>query len=620
MTGLKHFTDLHTLNKAQTKQLCTEIREYLINTIAKNGGHLSSNLGVVELTVALLKVFHPPQDDIVFDVGHQSYTYKLLTDRWDLFPTLRQEDGISGYPDPKESQYDAFISGHSSTALSVAFGFALTKKQSGDTSSTIALVGDGALTAGEAFEALNNIGHYQLNVLALLNDNEMSISRNVGSLSLSLSKLRSSLFYRSMKMKYRSRLHNIGIIGDLLIQFWDFLRQVIKKLFSIKVIFEEMGFSYLGPVDGHDIDEMVDMLQRAKQFQKPILLHIITKKGKGYECVEMYPTKFHSSPPFVIEGNDFKTLPKQLSYSEIAGNVLLNAMTKEPKIVFLTAAMGEGLGMSEVAKTFPDRFFDIGIAEQHLVTASAAIAKKGFLPVAGIYSTFLQRAYDQVIHDCCLSNLKVIFLVDRAGAVSDDGPTHQGSFDLASLLPLPNTTILAPSSASELEKMIQWALIHATGPTFIRYPKTTAQNHSYPDPIAMGKCYLTTRQSPIHLVFLGPFYETAKEVQANLYAEGIESNLIDARFAKPFSIEDATELSAGCRLMVTLEDGVITGGFGQYLQALIRQHAVHPCRILTLGIRYPLLKQMKRERLLELNQLTAEKITKAILDDWHKIP
>jgi len=278
---MRNYSELNSLNKKQTKQLCAEIREVLINTISKNGGHLSSNLGVVELTVALLKCFHPPQDDIVFDVGHQSYTYKLLTGRWDAFDTLRQENGISGYPDPKESDFDSFISGHSSTALSVAFGFALTKKLSGDPSYTVALVGDGSLTGGEAFEALNNIGHYQLNVLAVLNDNEMSISRNVGSLSLSLSKLRSSLFYRSMKLKYRTRLHKIGFPGKLLVQFWDFIRQLIKKIFSIKVIFEEMGFSYLGPIDGHDIEEMVDMIHRAKHFKKPVLLHIITKKAKA---------------------------------------------------------------------------------------------------------------------------------------------------------------------------------------------------------------------------------------------------------------------------------------------------------------------------------------------------
>ncbi|MCE5223144.1 1-deoxy-D-xylulose-5-phosphate synthase [bacterium] len=615
---MRDYSELNSLNKQQTKQLCADIREVLISTISKNGGHLSSNLGVVELTVAMLKCFHPPQDDIIFDVGHQSYTYKLLTGRWEAFSTLRQENGISGYPDPKESEFDSFISGHSSTALSVAFGFALTKKLSGDPSYTVALVGDGSLTGGEAFEALNNIGHYQLNVLAILNDNEMSISRNVGSLSLSLSKLRSSLFYRSLKLKYRSRLQKIGFPGKLLVQFWDFIRQLIKKIFSIKVIFEELGFSYLGPIDGHDIDEMVDMIQRTKNFKKPVLLHIITKKGKGYECVENDPTKFHSSPPFLIEGNHFTTMPKQPSYSETAGLAVLKMMTLHKKVIFLTAAMGEGLGMAAVASSFPDRFFDLGIAEQHLTSSGAAIAKKGFIPIIGIYSTFLQRAYDQIIHDCCLLNLKVIFLIDRAGAVSDDGPTHQGSFDIASLLPVPNTTILSPSSASEFEKMIQWAVESAVGPTFIRYPKAPSQAHRYQDKIEFGKSHLIEEKPGTHLLFLGPFFETVKKVQELLLPKGIEIGLSDARFAKPLDESFLVNIAHNHSLLVTLEDGVVTGGFGQYIQSFLQEKELTDCHIMTLGIRQPLLKQMKRERLLEVNHLSAEKIAGTILEYWHK--
>lgn len=610
--------DLTSLNKQETKQLCAEIRETLIQTISKNGGHLSSNLGVVELTVALLQCFHPPQDDIIFDVGHQSYTYKLLTGRWEKFSTLRQENGLSGYPDPKESPFDAFISGHSSTALSIAFGFALAKKLQHNSSYTITMVGDGALTGGEAFEALNNIGHYQLNVLAVLNDNEMSISRNIGSLSLSLSKIRGNLFYRRLKRKYRSKILKLGFLGKIVLQSWDLFRQTIKTLFSIKVIFEEMGFSYLGPVDGHDLDELADMLQRAKNFKKPVLLHVITKKGKGYECVEKNPTKFHSSPPFIIEGKEFKTEPKQLSYSEYAGKFVHQAMAENNTIVFLTAAMGEGLGMSEVMKDFPHRFYDLGIAEQHLVSTGAALAKKGLIPFVGIYSTFLQRAYDQIIHDCCLQNLKVIFLVDRAGAVSDDGPTHQGTFDIACLLPIPNTTLLSPSSSSELDKMIHWAIDHATGPTFIRYPKTPASTNQYPQLIEWGKFHPILENQAIQLLFYGPFYETCLKVSELLRSQQINVGITDARFAKPLDQVMLENLSKSASLLVTLEDGIQEGGFGQSVLHFIHSSGYPHCQVLSLGIHQPLLKQMKRNRILELNDLTAERIAERILKFWHK--
>jgi len=563
--------------------------------------------------MALLREFDPLSDDILFDVGHQAYTYKLLTGRWNQFSTLRQKNGISGYPDPRESKYDKFISGHSSTALSTAMGFAIEKRLHRDDSYTIAIVGDGALTGGESYEALNNIGHLGLNIIVILNDNDMSISKNVGSMARLLSRMRSSKLYHRLKWKYKRLWLKLGFFGRFVIAFTEKIKDMIKEFLYSKMIFEEMGFTYLGPIDGHEIGEMSEIMNRAKRYKKPVILHVFTKKGKGFSCVENDPVKYHSSPPFIIEKKDFKTTRSDNSYSEIFGKTLVKLAEKDEKIIGLTAAMSEGLHMKEFSDRFPNRFFDMGITEQNIVTVSGALAQKGMKPIVGIYSTFLQRGYDQIIHDCCILSLPVIFAIDRAGAVSDDGPTHQGYFDIAFLNPIPNTVLLSPSSADELEKMLKWAFCSAKQPIFIRYPKTTASFHTYPNPIELGISVLVQPGKDGYMLVLGSFMETAKKTIEILKEKGLDIGLVDVRFAKPFDQEMVLRLIDQTGFLITLEDGVLTGGFGsQVLSFLNTNHRLQPGSLLSFGLDSQFLPQMKRAQILAKNGLQPEQMAETI--------
>jgi 1-deoxy-D-xylulose-5-phosphate synthase len=610
------FSYLHLKNASEKemRNISHSIRQTIIKTISKTGGHLSSNLGTVELIMALLSSFDPLEDDILFDVGHQCYPYKILTGRSKQFSTIRQENGISGYPDPRESIYDKFISGHSSTALSVALGFAISKKLTGGKSHTVAIVGDGALTGGEAYEAINNIGHLGLPILLILNDNEMSISKNVGSIAKILSKIRSSLLYRSMSWKYKKIWLKLGIFGKMVLSITEKCKDMIKGLLYPKMFFEEIGFTYLGPIDGHEINEMKLMLARAKQYDKPVILHVMTKKGKGYSCVEKNPTAFHSSPKFTIEGDEFVIGKAEHSYSEVFGSTLVQLAEKDNRIVGLTAAMAEGLCMKEFSDLFPHRFFDMGITEQNLVTVAAAMAQKGLRPIVGIYSTFLQRAYDQIIHDCSILSEPVIFAVDRAGAVSGDGPTHQGSFDIAFISPIPNTIIMAPSSESELKKMLTWSVLNTTKTTFIRYPKASVSYHEYKEDIQLGKAVLVESGVDGYFIVLGPLIEIAKESIRLLKQKNIQFGLIDARFAKPYDahlFEKVFQQTSGC---VTLEDGVLSGGFGnQVLDSLNRTGSLEKRIFLSFGLHSDYPMQMKRENLLIHNGLHPEVISDTIL-------
>lgn len=615
---IKDYKDLKNLNEEELKKLSSDIRELIIETISKSGGHLSSNLGTIELTIAVLMSFNPLKDDIIFDVGHQSYTYKILTGRKDRFSTLRQENGISGYPDPRESHFDKFISGHSSTSLSIASGFSVVKRLNKDNSYTIAIVGDGALTAGEAFEALNNIGHEKSNIIVILNDNELSISKNVGSLSKHLSKVRSNPLYRSVSEKYKASLKKYNALGKFIILLTEKIKSAIKQVVFPVMVFEELGFVYLGPVNGHDIPEICSMLERAKKYKKPVLIHTLTKKGKGFAHIENDPIKFHSSPPFVIENNKCKTVEGEKSFSEIFGEILKREGEKDKKIIAITAAMCEGLCMTDFAKSFPERFFDVGIAEQHAVTFGASLAHKGMKPIVGIYSTFLQRAYDQVIHDCCILSEPVIFAVDRAGAVSDDGPTHQGSFDIAYLYPIPNNIIMAPSSASELEKMLVWSLSNTFCPTFIRYPKDIAPTHTYSEPIKLGKSVILKRGNDCTIIAVGDLINVALEASKILEENGLTVTLIDARFVKPFDAETIKEEAEKTNFLAILEDGAEVGGFGEKVISFLNKERIKNVNVLTFGLKEGFSPPLKRKKILEYSGLTKEHIANSIISEKRK--
>jgi 1-deoxy-D-xylulose-5-phosphate synthase len=609
-----NFNNLQNLSYKDLYSLCKDIREKLLKTVSKTGGHLSSNLGTVELTVSLLRSFHPENDDFIFDVGHQCYTYKLLTNRWDTFSSLRQFNGISGYPNVEESICDAFISGHSGTSLSLAFGFAYAKKLNGIKSHTIAIVGDGSLTSGENYEAINNIAHYNLPVIIVLNDNEMSISKNVGSLSKELGRLRNSFLYRLINNRTKSQLCKMGSFGKYSISFLERVKMATKKFFIPKALFEEFGLTYFGPYNGHNIAVLTEIFNQVKKQKKPCIIHVVTKKGKGISHIENNSTKFHSSPPFVLENENFYIKESEKTFSDYFGETLLELGNKNGKIIALTAAMSEGLKMSSFLKKYPCRFIDTGIAEQALVTSSAALAHNGFLPIVGIYSTFLQRAYDQIIHDCCIQSEPVIFAIDRAGAVSSDGPTHQGSFDISFLNPIPNTTIMAPSNGTELKQMFIWASQNCKSPTFIRYPKTKTNDVKSSSPIQFGKAELLKNGKDGYLLFLGPFLKLCEETAKLLTSKNLDFGIINARFAKPFDKKLINDIAMSVNKIVTIEDGVLSGGFGSEINSYTNSLQNRKAKVVSFGLTDTFLSQRPRDSILSDSGITPENIFKTILD------
>ncbi|MCK5849111.1 MAG: 1-deoxy-D-xylulose-5-phosphate synthase [Caldisericia bacterium] len=609
-----NFNDLQSLSYKDLYSLCKDIRKKLLTTVSKTGGHLSSNLGIVELTVSLLRAFHPEKDDFIFDVGHQCYTYKLLTNRWDKFSSLRQFNGISGYPNIEESVYDSFISGHSGTSLSLAFGFAYAKKLKGIKSSTVAIVGDGSLTSGENYEAINNIVHYNLPVIIILNDNEMSISKNVGSLPKELGRLRNSFLYRSINNRTKSQLSKMGSFGKYTISFLERIKMATKKFFIPKAIFEEFGLTYFGPYNGHNIAVLSEIFNQVKKQKKPCIVHVVTKKGNGISHVENNSTQFHSSPPFVLENENFCIEKSEKTFSDYFGETLLELGDKNNKIVALTAAMSEGLKMSSFLKKYPSRFIDAGIAEQALVTSSAAIAHNGFCPVVGLYSTFLQRAYDQIIHDCCIQSEPVIFAIDRAGAVSSDGPTHQGSFDISFLNPIPHTTIMAPSNGTELKQMFFWASKNCKNPTFIRYPKTKTKDCEFSKPIRFGKADLINSGKDGYLVFLGPFLKLCQETVTLLATKNLDFGIINARFAKPFDKKLIRSIALSVKKIATIEDGILSGGFGNEINVFVNSLQGKKSKVISFGLTEEFLSQRSRDSILHDSGINTENIFKTVLD------
>lgn len=611
--------DLKEMNIEDLPALCDEIRDFLIHTISKTGGHLAPNLGVVELTVALHYIFQSPEDKIIFDVGHQCYVHKILTGRKENFSTLRQFNGLSGFPKTYESEHDIFNTGHSSTSISSALGIATVNKLEGKPYYTIAVIGDGALTGGLAFEGLNNSNVKDTNLIVILNDNQMSISPSVGSLSLYLNKIRSNSLYTSSKNGLKRFLSHIPILGSAIYRILSWIKKGLKHIIlPSSIMFEQFGFTYLGPIDGNDINDLTEFLERAKNVNKPVLLHIITKKGKGYPPAEKNPGKFHGVGPFDLETGEIKASSSP-SYSSEFGRVLVEEATRNDKIVSITAAMRDGVALTEFAQKFPDRFFDVGIAEEHAVTFAAGLAKQGYIPVFAVYSTFLQRAYDQIIHDVALQNLPVIFAIDRAGLVGADGETHHGLFDLSFLSTIPNMTLMAPKDGEELESMLKFAL-RFHGPIAIRYPRGSCTkaiaNRKEKEPIVLGKAEIIQEGSDITIVAYGKMVSRALEVAHLLKKKKLSVEIINARFLKPLDQTTICNSIYKTKMVVTMEDAYIEGGLASRVKDLL----VSQRQVLGLFFGYPLefVRHGSVEQLEKLYGMDSYSMMKKILKTYEK--
>ena len=565
--------DIKNLTEVELDELRYEIRQFLLESISVTGGHLASNLGVVELTMALHLAFSLPKDKIIWDVGHQSYTHKILTGRKEGFVTLRQYGGLSGFPKSNESDSDCFNTGHSSTSISAGLGMAAAREITGEDYHVVSVIGDGALTGGMAYEALNNASQIEKNFIIVLNDNNMSISENVGGMNMYLSNFRTADAYRDLKTGVMNSLHKVPVVGDKMVKSIRNAKSSIKQLFVPGMFFEEMGIIYLGPVDGGNIKEMVRVFNEAKRVDGPVLVHVMTKKGAGYIPAEKNPARFHGAEPFCIETGLPLKKKEKASYTDIISKAMCKLAETEPNLVAITAAMADGTGLAKFAKEYPNRFYDVGIAEQHAVTFAAGLAKAGLKPVFAVYSSFLQRAYDQVLHDVCIQNLPVVFAIDRAGLVGSDGETHQGIFDISYLSTIPNMTVMAPKNKYELADMLKYA-VNYEGPIAVRYPRGTAYEglKECRSPIVFGKSEVIKSGSKIAFLALGSMVETAEKVIARLAEQGIEATLVNARFAAPFDKEMIVSLAENHDILVTLEENVLSGGFGEHVSAFVSEN------------------------------------------------
>ena len=575
--------DIKNLTPAEIDVLRQEIRTFLIEKISELGGHLASNLGTVELTMALHLFLDFPKDKIVWDVGHQSYTHKILTGRKDDFDHLRQYGGMSGFPKRTESPCDSFDTGHSSTSISAGLGLAWARELQHEDYKVVSVIGDGALTGGMAYEAMNNAAALKKNFIIVLNDNNMSISENVGGMSRHLSKLRTSTSYVELKEGVQSSLEKIPVYGERIVSGIRKTKSSIKQMVIPGMIFEDMGIMYLGPVDGHDISAMLKVFQEASQVQGPVLVHVLTKKGYGYRPAERHPSRFHGTAPFDIE-TGIPLSHGKATYTDVFSTVMRKMGDRDDKLVAITAAMADGCGLKRFHNMFPDRFFDVGIAEEHAVTFAAALAAGGMHPVFAVYSSFLQRGYDQILHDVCMQNLPVVFAIDRAGLVGSDGETHQGVFDLSYLTEMPNMTVMAPKNKWELSDMLKFAIAY-DAPIALRYPRGEAYDglQEYRQPIVYGKCEEIIAGQDVLLFALGSMVKTAEAVCGQLKEKGIEASLVNARFAKPFDEAYLKEAMARHSLIVTLEENVALGGFGEHVACFLRQEG-HEGQILSIAI------------------------------------
>ena len=570
---LKGPEDLKKLTSEELSQLAEEIRAFLIEKISHTGGHLASNLGVVELTIALFRTFDLPEDKIIWDVGHQSCTHKILSGRRMEFDELRQYGGLSGFPKRKESPYDSFDTGHSSTSISAGLGIAQGRDILGEDYKVVSVIGDGALTGGMAYEALNNAARMKKNFIIILNDNKMSISENVGGMSRYLGGLRTGAGYNDLKKNVADTLERIPVVGGRMIDKIKRTKNSIKQLFIPGMLFENMGITYLGPVDGHNIPALCKVLKEAQKLDHAVLVHVLTKKGKGYEPAEKNPAHFHGVSPFDIKTGKPLAEKKYPTYTDVFSKKLCQLGETHPELVAVTAAMPDGTGVAAFGKKFPDRFFDVGIAEAHAVTSAAGMAAAGLRPVVAVYSSFLQRGYDQILHDVCIQNLPVLFAVDRAGLVGSDGETHQGIFDYSYLTSIPNMSVAAPKNLWELRAMLDFAMDYKA-PFAIRYPRGTAYRglKEFMQPIAYGKGEIIYEEENIALLAVGSMVSTGEHVRAKLKEEGVSCTLANARFVKPFDKELVDRLAKNHRLIVTMEENVLQGGFGLPVTAYIHEH------------------------------------------------
>ena len=561
--------DLKKLSILEKQKLAEEIRKYILEIVSENGGHLASNLGVVELTLALHTVFDFEKDKIVWDVGHQTYVHKILTGRREALKTLRKLNGIAGFPKTNESKYDFFNTGHSSTSISAALGMARARDLKKENYSVLAVIGDGAMTGGMALEALNDVGYSKTKMTIILNDNEMSISPNIGGLNMLLSKLRTKRMYTRTNVIMKKRISEIPVIGKPIVKIVQTIKRSIKQLIIPKMFFEDIGFTYLGPVDGHNIEELQSILTLSKQIDNPVLIHVLTKKGKGYEIAEKNPDKFHATGPFDIQTGNAKKA-KGKDYSKVFGDKLIELAEKNDKIVAITASMKDGTGLTEFSKKFPERFFDIGIAEQHALGLAAGMAIDGMIPVVPIYSSFYQRGYDQVIHDIALQNLPVVMCVDRAGIVGADGETHQGTLDMAFFRLVPNLTILAPKDFRELEDMLAFA-VDLKKPVVIRYPRGGEDKEPFEkhETIEEGKAEILKEGNDLSIVTIGKMVAKGMKIAKKLQDKGINAEVINARFLKPLDEQTIKKSIEKNKKVITIEDGTIINGLGTAIKELI---------------------------------------------------
>lgn len=609
---IKEANDVKQLSLSECEQLAQEIRDFLIRSLSETGGHLASNLGVVELTIALHRFLHFPEDKLVWDVGHQAYTHKILTGRKEQFATLRKTGGLSGFPKRKESDCDAFDTGHSSTSISAGLGLVQARDLKGENYQVVSVIGDGALTGGMAYEALNNAAELKKNFIIILNDNEMSITRNVGGMSSYLDHIRMAAPYTELKMGVTNALKKIPKVGDGMVDALHKTKSSIKQLVIPGMLFENMGLTYLGPVDGHDMRQLGKVLQEAKRKQGPVLIHVLTEKGRGYEPAMRHPARFHGAAPYEIETG----LPKSNgnpSYTDIFSTVMRKFGDREPDVVAVSAAMVPGTGLKRFGNMFPERLFDVGIAEEHAVTFAAGLALGGLRPVVAIYSSFLQRAVDQILHDVCMQNLPVVFAVDRAGLVGSDGETHHGCFDLSYLSMMPNMTVMAPKNKWELSDMLKFA-IRQKSPVAIRYPRGEAYTglEDYRAPIEMGKAEILEKGKEIAILAVGNMVRTAVQVTENLRNRGYEPTLVNMRFVKPLDMDLLEILREDHSLIVTLEENVKSGGFGEQVMTYYGSR-LHSPAVRIVAIEDQFVPHGSVEDLMHQQQMDSASVTERIL-------
>jgi len=612
--------DLKRLQRSQLPGLAREIRKMIIETVSRTGGHLAPSLGVVELTIALLYVFDPPNDKIIWDVGHQAYAHKLLTGRRDRFHTLRQYGGLSGFTRMSESPYDAFSTGHASTSISAGLGIACGRCLKKDTRKIIAVIGDGSMTGGLAYEGLNQTGGLQKDLIVVLNDNEMSIARNVGVLSSFLSRKLSAKHFIGLREELKEFLKSLPKFGDDVYNLAKRTEDSFKAFITPGMLFEAFKFKYFGPIKGHRLDHLIDTLRNVKEMTKPVLLHVTTKKGKGYPPAERNPTYFHGIGSFEITtGNGISSQKKPPTYTEVFGNTLVELARENERIVAVTAAMPEGTGLKAFSEAFPERFFDVGIAEQHAVTFAAGIAIEGFRPVVAIYSTFLQRAYDQILHDVCLEKHPVVFAMDRGGIVGEDGPTHHGLFDFSYLRNLPNMVVMAPKDENELRHMLMTALDHP-GPIAFRYPRGCGTGVSIDDEIhtlPIGKGEVLTTGADVLILAVGVTVTAALEAKKQLEDQNVSATVVNSRFVKPIDAELINRLARDIPFILTVEENVLHGGFGSAVLECLADARITASRVVRLGIPDTFVQHGSQRALRSKYGIDTPAIVRAVRDMVH---